>query len=590
MIRIMLLFFVVIAGCSGQIESPPKQTPLGSSVIDDSAEDSSGTLGARALSCKAIERACKKACAPGDLTCVAVCKAAKTQCTANLAPNPPPTVTAVTYVQDVQPLMTYCNGCHGAAPARGAYRTDSYAGLLGTGSDGLANVIPGDTTSRLVTYTSLAVNHETANTAVPGIAGIVSDWVMGGALLDNTAQAIVTNVASVNVNEGGSVTLTVKLAADPIANATVSIALSNTGPAAVNPQTLTFTSADFAMPQTISLSGLQDVNTISESLIMSLSSAGMPLLQVAVNVLDDDTPPVTTVPPGNTVPPVAGSQVFLGVGNIGHCGADGTNITAADVAASGTQASGLLLDAQMRANPGATAFTVGDNQYNSASPYEFTNCYDKTAWGTYKAQTRAVMGDHDTKTIVNGGYYSYSYFGPNSGTPAQHWYSYDLGAWHIVVLDSNVTSSLGSSQNNWLRSDLAANTKSCTMALFHHPYFSAGGINTATTKPMWDALYEFGADVIFSAHVHAYQRLAPMRPDGTSDPVYGIRSFVVGTGGATLANLPAATGVTEAQNSGTFGIVKFALSDNAYNWQFIPVAGKTFTDSGSGTCHGKPVP
>lgn len=247
----------------------------------------------------------------------------------------------------------------------------------------------------------------------------------------------------------------------------------------------------------------------------------------------------------------------------------------------------------MKANPGATVFTVGDNQYNSASPYEFANCYDKTAWGTYKGQTRAVMGDHDTKTIVNGGYYSYTYYGPNSGTPAQHWYSYDLGGWHIIVLDSNVTSALGSSQNNWLRSDLAANTKSCTMALFHHPYFSAGGINTAATKPMWDALYEYGTDVIFSAHVHAYQRLIPMRPDGTSDPVYGIRSFVVGTGGAALATLPAATAVTEIQNSGTFGIVKFALSDNAYNWEFIPVAvaGKTpFTDSGSGVCHGKPVP
>lgn len=272
--------------------------------------------------------------------------------------------------------------------------------------------------------------------------------------------------------------------------------------------------------------------------------------------------------------PVSSSYVFVGTGNMG----DGVNVPGAE----GTKATGLLLKAVMDENPEAIIFAAGDNAYNNGNAADYSASWGVSHWGDYKSKVRAVMGDHDYR----GGGYPWTYFS-HSGTQAKPYYSFDIGAWHIVMLDTNISTAAGSAQEVWLKSDLSASNKRCTMAIFHHPLRNANGTNNGI-KPLWDALYAAGADVVYSAHIHAYQRLAPSKPDGSADPIFGIRTFVAGNGGTTFETLKAALNITEVQNAGTWGIVKFVLSNHGYTWEFIPVAGKTFKDSGSGTCHDAP--
>jgi hypothetical protein len=277
---------------------------------------------------------------------------------------------------------------------------------------------------------------------------------------------------------------------------------------------------------------------------------------------------------GNNTTPSRESYVFVGTGNMG----DGTNVPGAE----GTKATGLLLKTVMEANPEAIIFAAGDNAYNNGNAADYAASWGVSHWGDYKSKVRAVMGDHDYR----GGGYPWTFFS-NSGTQAKPYYSFDIGPWHIVMLDTNISTAAGSAQEVWLKADLSASNKRCTMAIFHHPLRNANGTNNGI-KPLWEALYTAGADVIYSAHIHAYQRLAPSKPDGTADPIHGIRTFVAGNGGTSFETLKAALDITEVQNAGTWGIVKFVLGDDSYTWEFIPVAGKTFKDSGSGTCHDAP--
>ena len=146
----------------------------------------------------------------------------------------------------------------------------------------------------------------------------------------------------------------------------------------------------------------------------------------------------------------------------------------------------------------------------------------------------------------------------------------------------------GSAQERWLRADLAATTKRCTIAYWHHPRFSSGSQHgsSITTRPLWQALYEFGAEIVVSGHEHNYERFAPQTPGGVVDAAKGIREFVVGTGGASHYN-DAATRLPNSQvfNGTTSGVLKLTLGDGTYAWQFVHVAGQTFSDKGSGTCH-----
>jgi acid phosphatase type 7 len=242
--------------------------------------------------------------------------------------------------------------------------------------------------------------------------------------------------------------------------------------------------------------------------------------------------------------------------------------------------------AKLLDNIPGTVFTVGDNAYDSGSLSEFANYYHPT-WGRHKARTRPAPGNHEYHTVRASGYYDY--FGGVAGDPRKGYYSYDLGNWHIVVLNSNFEEIGGcgstSPQVEWLKSDLAANgDKIGLLAYFHHPLFSSGEHgNNSGVKPLWDVLYAARADVVISGHDHDYERFAPQNPGGKADS-RGIRQFVVGTGGKKLRPFGKVKPNSQVRNADAFGVLKLTLHPTSYDWKFVPVTGKTFTDSGSARC------
>ncbi len=270
-----------------------------------------------------------------------------------------------------------------------------------------------------------------------------------------------------------------------------------------------------------------------------------------------------------------GDPVLVAAGDIAECNNPGDEATAA------------LLD-----SISGTVATLGDNAYPNGTAAEFTNCYGPS-WGRHKARTRPATGNHEYGTANAAGYFGY--FGASAGDPTKGYYSYDLGSWHIIALNSTCAEvggcGAGSAQEQWLRADLAANAASCTVAYFHHPRFSSGphGSDTGMTA-FWQALYDGGADVVLSSHDHLYERFGPQDPQGNADSAYGIQQFTVGTGGKSLYNVSTIKPNSQVRNSAAFGVLKLSLHADSYGWEFVPVAGQTFADSGTGTCHGAPVP
>ena len=255
-------------------------------------------------------------------------------------------------------------------------------------------------------------------------------------------------------------------------------------------------------------------------------------------------------------------------------------VGAGDIATSG---SGDEETAQLLDNIPGTVFTLGDNAYTSGTLTEYMNYYEPT-WGRHKARTRPSPGNHEYNTSGAAGYYDY--FGAIAGPDRRGYYSYDLGDWHIISLNSNISMSAGSPQEQWLRADLAATTAKCVLAYWHHPRFSSGSHGSSTApQPLWEALYDYNADLVLVGHDHNYQRFAPQTPTGVADPARGIREFVVGSGGRGFYTFSTTIANTEAYNYDTFGVLKLTLYAESYTWEFIPVAGQTFTDAGSGTCH-----
>jgi hypothetical protein len=229
---------------------------------------------------------------------------------------------------------------------------------------------------------------------------------------------------------------------------------------------------------------------------------------------------------------------------------------------------------------------VGDLAYPDGSK-ENLACYDKT-WGRVKARTRPAPGNHEFHAAGARPYFDY--FGAAAG-PKGGYYSYELGTWHIVVLNSECKDiggcDAGSREVRWLRADLAAHPAACTLAYWHKPLFSSGSAhgNDPEMKPLWQALYDANAEVVVNGHDHNYERFAPQNPDGGSDAARGIREFVVGTGGKNHRPMALSKPNSESRNADTFGVLKLTLRAEAYDWQFIPEAGKSFTDSGTGKCH-----
>jgi hypothetical protein len=240
----------------------------------------------------------------------------------------------------------------------------------------------------------------------------------------------------------------------------------------------------------------------------------------------------------------------------------------------------------VRATAG-TVFTAGDNAYESGTDAEFNNYYHPT-WGTEKARTKPTVGNHEYKTSGASGYFGY--FGAAAGDPSKGYYSYNLGEWHIVALNSMCENVGGcgttSPMLTWLKNDLVANPEACTLAYFHHPLFSSGQHGNQTKmRPTWDALYAANAELVLSGHDHDYERFAPQKPDGTLDSSRGIREFVVGTGGKELRSFATFKANSEMRNANTYGVLKLTLHPTSYEWNFVPVAGRTFTDSGTTSCH-----
>lgn len=233
----------------------------------------------------------------------------------------------------------------------------------------------------------------------------------------------------------------------------------------------------------------------------------------------------------------------------------------------------------------AAVFTLGDNQYPTGALSDFQRSYDRS-WGRLKAMTHPSIGNHEG---LGAGYYMY--FGAAAGPREQGYYSFDIGAWHVIALNSNsecwiVACDSTSAQFAWLHEDLAAHHSRCTLAYWHHPRFSSGRHqNNKVMNAIWGELYDSGVDVVLSGHDHDYERFAPLDADGRVDETRGIRSFIVGTGGAHHAEFGTIQTGSNVRNNDTFGILKLILHPTGYEWEFLPEAGKSFADKGKGRCH-----
>lgn len=277
-------------------------------------------------------------------------------------------------------------------------------------------------------------------------------------------------------------------------------------------------------------------------------------------------------------PPKAAAQdstdaVVVGAGDIANC-----------KMIAGAQATAKLIEAI----PG-TVVAMGDLALSNGSAEEFADCYDKT-WGAFKSRTRPAPGNHEYHSPGAGPYFNY--FGAAAGEPGKGYYSYELGAWHVIALNGECKEiggcEKGSAEEQWLRQDLKAHPAACALAYWHEPLFSSGAAhgNSPEYRDFWRDLYEAKATIVLNGHDHDYERFAPQTPEGVQDNARGIREFVVGTGGnheRPFAATPQPN--SEVRMTGTFGVLKLTLRAHRYDWQYIAEAGKSFTDSGTGNCH-----
>ena len=278
---------------------------------------------------------------------------------------------------------------------------------------------------------------------------------------------------------------------------------------------------------------------------------------------------------GNAGQPVAnGPAVLIAAGDIADCNEDGDSATA-------TLVEGM---------PG-TVIALGDNAYEVGSSSDYAQCYGPT-WGAFKSRTRPVPGNHEYGSP--GALPYFRYFGADAGDAGRGYYAFELGSWRMYALNSNCDNIGGcgrtSAQYAWLTADLAAHPASCVAAYWHHPRWSSGMHgNQSRMQAIWEALFRAGAEIVLSGHDHDYERFAPQDASGQVDSAFGVREFVVGTGGKShygFRDPPLAN--SQARNDDTFGVLRLQLDTDAYTWQFMPVAGGTFTDRGTTPCHSAP--
>jgi hypothetical protein len=273
-------------------------------------------------------------------------------------------------------------------------------------------------------------------------------------------------------------------------------------------------------------------------------------------------------------PPPLPAEVILAAGNIAKCTTTSDDSTAS------------LLD-----NLPGTVFALGDMAFPDGSAEAYANCYEPS-WGRHKARTYALLGNHEYDTGTAGA--SFDYFGNRVGPRDRGYYSFELGNWHVVVLNVNdftvdsLTPFAGTDQDRWLQADLAANSKQCTLAMWHSPRFfssdTLGWTSSVYVKPVWERLYAGGVDVVLNGQQHHYEHFAPLNPAGARDDKKGIRQFNVGTGGES-SEMPIAIAEHSEALTDAFGVLKLTLDYGTYSWEFIPVVPGQFSDAGTGTCH-----
>ena len=307
--------------------------------------------------------------------------------------------------------------------------------------------------------------------------------------------------------------------------------------------------------------------------MLVVGCASTPVTSTVPDASPTATPdPTESALPSSTpfVPPTTpGPAVLVGAGDIATCAGTDDSATAALIAG---------ID--------GTVFTAGDNVYEEGTAAQFRDCYGPT-WGRFLDRTLPAIGNHEYLTTAAAGYFGY--FGNAAGDPSEGWYARQVGTWRVYVLNSNCNTvggcRAGSPQEQWLRADLAANRTACALAIWHHPRFSSGEHgNFSSMTPIWQALYDAGAELVINGHDHDYERFDAQTPAGKADP-NGIVEIIVGTGGRGLRAVGKPIANSVVHNDNTFGVLKLTLSDGSWESRFVPVPGRTFSDTATGTCH-----
>ena len=396
------------------------------------------------------------------------------------------------------------------------------------------------------------------------------------------ANSVKLTISDVTANEGqsGTTTFSFTVTLTGSARTTVGVAYATVSGSATSPGDYTAASGTLALSKRqntarVDIAVVGD-NTVEpdEQFSVRLSNASGATITKAIGVgtiLNDDTAP----PPGDPVVAAAGDiacdptsgSYNGGLGTASEC----RQLATSDLLVGHNDAAVLLL---------------GDNQYEDGALAKYQQSYD-ASWGRVKATTRPAPGNHEYGTAGAAGYYDY--FGSAAGDRAKGYYSFDVGTWHLIALNSNCSAvggcGAGSAQEQWLRADLSAHPAACTLAFWHHPRFSSGQHRSDTaTAALWQALYDANADVVLNGHDHDYERFAPQNPSGTADSTRGIREFVVGSGGRSHYVVGTPQPNSEVRDSTSFGVLRLTLHSTGYDWVFQPAVG-TFTDSGTGACH-----
>lgn len=288
------------------------------------------------------------------------------------------------------------------------------------------------------------------------------------------------------------------------------------------------------------------------------------------------TPQTPTQTPSPSPSPTPAPAVLIGAGDIALCGDDPQY--------QGDEKTAQQIEKLIAESPQTAVFTAGDNSNADGKLAELKNCFGKT-WGRFLERIHPAPGNHDYQTNAAEPYFTY--FGDAAGQAGFGFYSYDLGDWHIIALNSNcndIACGPESKQVKWLRDDIQASGKKCMLAYWHHPRWSSGLAGGRSAATFWKTVTELGVDVVVNGHDHDYERFAPQDADG-SPTQNGTREFVVGTGGAMLRDWGTIKPNSEVRYNQTHGVIQFKLFPGRYEWQFYPVDDEAMTDMGSDICH-----